>query len=143
MKLVILTEDEAYDHLDKPHNPPLIGTDFSERDFAEEWHSVRDGLDRIFQRFGENDTYGTKDYNLGDTLTLSRGIGLEVTSENLLTMKLLPEVQSYLGSLPHDYEIDFAIMTEDGVFHVFVGREEVKAWCPEPVLSKLAPSAAS
>lgn len=137
MKLSMFTEDEAYAHLEKAHNPPITGANFSEQDFAEEWHSVRDGLDRILQRFGENDAYGTKDYNLGDTVSLSRGVGLEVTSEKMLSMKLVPEVQNYLALLPHDYEIDLAIMTEDGVFHVFLGRNEIKAWCPKPILDRL------
>ncbi len=143
MKLTILTEDQAYDHLGNPHNPPSIASDFSERDFEEEWLTARDGLDDILRRFGENDAYGTKDYNLGDTVMLSRGIGLEVTSEKMLTLDFVPELQRYLVSLPHDYEIDLALMTDDGQYHVFVGRDEVRAWCPEIILNKLVPSSAS
>lgn len=132
-----MKEDAVYDHLDEPFNPPSISARFTEDDFSDEWQEARDQFEKLLSEFGENDEYGDKDFNLGETLTLSRGIGVELTSERMLNHDLIPKTQKFLESLPKEYEVDFALMTEEGIFHVFVNRNVVRHSCPRSILKYL------
>jgi hypothetical protein len=136
MKIIKMTEDAVYDHLDEPFNPPAINESFTEDDFSAEWHGVRNRFEDLLAKFGENDAYGNKDFNLGETLTLSRGIGVELTSQKMLNRELIPETQRFLETLPHEYEIDFAVMSEEGIHHVFVNRSVVQHGCPRSIFKR-------
>jgi len=137
MNSILLEEDEAYDLLEKPFNPPIITSQFTEDRFSVEWWGVRSRLKELLDQFGDHHAYGEADYNLGETLALSRGIGVEVTSSKMHSPRLIPQVQKFLASLPEKYEIDFAILTEDGISHVFVSANLVRYWCPVAVQKAL------
>jgi hypothetical protein len=137
MKTFALSEDEAYEVLDEAYNPPVFTETYTEQEFSEEWHGTRRKLDAMLSQFGKNDAYGEGDYNLGETLALSRGIGLEITSSSLLNKRLIPKVQELLVTLDKEYEIDFAIFTDEGVSHVFVTRDRVRYWCPKIIKRSL------
>lgn len=132
-----ITEKEAYEHVAKPYNPPALSESFSEEDFFLEWHTVQRGLANVLKRFGRDDAYGQGDYYIGDSATLSRGIGVCITSKKPLVQSLIPLTQAYLQTLDHPYEIDFTVSTRDGDFEVFVSQNEVLAWCPDDVQKKL------
>lgn len=137
MSIQVITEKEAYDHLAKPYNPPVLSESFSEEDFFREWHTVQRGLANVLKHFGRDDAYGQGDYYIGDSAGLSRGIGVCITSKKPLVQSLIPLTHAYLKTLDHSYEIDFTVSTRDGDFEVFVSTDEVKAWCPEDLLRKL------
>ena len=133
MYMHAITEKEASAHAAKPYNPPALSESFSEEDFFREWHTVQRGLSNVLKRFGHDDAYGQGDYYLGDSATLSRGIGVCITSRKPLVQSLIPLTQAYLQTLDHPYEIDFTVSTKDGDFEVFVSKNEVLAWCPDDV----------
>ncbi|MBI5252608.1 MAG: hypothetical protein HY912_24190 [Desulfomonile tiedjei] len=88
-------------------------------------------------RFGESNAFGDADYCMSDSATLSRGIDVEITSNNLLTPELIPAVMSFLKELPDSYEIEFDVETEDSINEIFVSAERVKGCCSEDVLELL------
>ncbi len=137
MSIYVITEKEAYAHVAKPYNPPALSESFSEEDFFREWHTVQRGLANVLRRFGRDDAYGQGDYYIGDSATLSRGIGVCITSKKPLVQSLIPLTQAYLKTLDHPYEIDFTVSTKDGDFEVFVSKDDVLVWCPDDVQRKL------
>ncbi|RYD23615.1 MAG: hypothetical protein EOP88_03440 [Verrucomicrobiaceae bacterium] len=137
MKITKLSKDEVYEVLDKPHNPPIFTEDYTQDDFSREWWAVRDALEDVLNRFGKNNPYGDEDYTLGESMCDSRGIGLEVTSHELLNSRLISETQILLNLFSPDYEVDFAIETEEGYSHLFVSKQGVRHSCPDFVAEML------
>lgn len=136
MNFIPINEEQLYRKLNTPFNPPVIGSEADEEAFANEWHGVRRRLKTILDQFGENSLYGNADYVLGETLTLSRGIGFELTSDRLYCPELIHKLQELLKSLPESYEFDLVTYSENGAGHVFVQPQEVQSCCREEDLKK-------
>lgn len=132
MKFTAITEEQAYDRLDKPFNPPWLRTPL----FFSEWHRVRDRLKDELDRFGTWDAYEEGDYYLGDNAGYSRGIGVALTSEKVLQPTLIPALTRFLKSQRRDYEICLTV-SQDRDYLIFVGKDQVDAWCPEETLRLL------
>lgn len=144
MNFIPISEEQLYGRLNTPFNPPAIGSEEDEEAFANEWHDVRRRLKTVLDQFGENSLYGEADYVLGETLTLSRGIGFELTSDRMFTPELIHKLQELLKGLPESYEFDLVTYSEDGAGHVFVNAHEIQACCREEDLKQfgcIAPSA--
>lgn len=132
-----MSKDQVYEYLEKPFNPPAITEHFTEKDFYSEWHNVRSKLKEVLDRFGKSNAFGDADYCMADSAALSRGISVEITSNNLMTSSLIPAVMSFLKELPNRYEIEFGIETEQSTNQIFVSAERVKGCCSEDVLELL------
>lgn len=137
MKIEKLSQEDVYQYLDHPHDPPVFDVQYDRHAFSEEWHAVRTQLKSLLDKHGEFDAYGTKDYNIGETTALSRGIGVEVNSEKLLNKKLIADVKNFLLAIDKKYEIDFSFFTIEGLFHLFVSRDSIKTNCPASLLDRL------
>lgn len=137
MKFKLITEKEAYARLSKPFNPPIIQGEFTEKAFYAEWHSTRHKLEVMLRSFGSPDAYGQGDYYVGDNASLSRGIGVCITSAKPLVPTLITKTQNLLQTFEYDYEVNYTISTRDGDFAVFVNRGNVLGWCPDLVQKQL------
>lgn len=139
MDITRFTENETYTYLNQAFNPPTLSEELTEECFFTEWHGVRNHLKAVLDQFGQDDAYGQGDFCLGDSASLSRGIGVCLTSSRLLMSDLIPVVTELLRSLSIDYEVNFTIETQDGACQLFVSRDTVKAWIPDDLLSRLLP----
>jgi hypothetical protein len=122
MNISIVSRENIYKHLNTPFNPPVFSDSFEKENFRQEWHETRDSLKVVLDQFGEWNAYGEGDYFLDTILTLSRGIGVEITNVNMLTRELLVAVQTFLAKLEHAYEADFAFHIEGAFYDMFVSR---------------------
>ena len=121
MALFRLTRDELYKYLDEPFNPPT-GENQGRIEFEREWWNVRNHLDRVLSNYGEMSAYSDADYNLGEQITDSRGLGVEVTSTKMLNRQLVSSIQSFLRELTQDWEVDLAYYDGNDIMHLFIGR---------------------
>ena len=104
--------------------------------FFKEWHSTRDALVEELETLGVFDAYGQGDFYAGDSADLSRGIGVSITSEEMLDDLLIPAVLRILDSLAEDYEVLIEIES-DGLHYVAVARDRIRACCPDELASAL------
>ncbi len=122
--------EEVYSHLAASFNPPSCAPDDEAACdlFYEEWHAIRHGLLTVLNGFGENDDYGQKEFCLGDTAMLSRGIGVVFTHPSIFRPEVVEAVVSYLKDLEIDYEVNI-VLQEDGVgdHDLFVSRDQILA----------------
>ena len=137
MKFFPMTEDELYDYLNRPFNPPDFTPKFTEEDFDEEWDDVCEQLEQIVGRFGESDDFGEKDYTMSEFNSNSRGIGVTVTSGKLLAPELLTRVQDWLVTLKNDYDIHFNFQNPRPAGNLFVSKKEIKGRCSGEIVNKL------
>lgn len=143
MKVRRITLQELYSKLDTPYNPPGCAKEDESacKAFYGEWHDVRNGMQAVLERFGEHDDYGQKDFHLGDTAMLSRGIGVTFTNQTLLEPKVLEAVAAYLAALPEDYEVNITFQRDGEDDHdLFMSRNTVLAELPDDLLRKVVPA---
>src|SRR5580698_961503 len=105
MQIITISEQEGGERLNQPYNPPALGPELDKEQFEGEWLEVRNGLQKVLDGFGEFSDYGDADYCMGTQMTLSRGIGFEITSSGMLKKNLIPAIQAFLKSIPANYEI--------------------------------------
>ncbi|MBB5032955.1 hypothetical protein [Prosthecobacter vanneervenii] len=137
-----ITRKDLYTKLDTPYNPPACKAEDESacEEFFEEWHDVRNGLQTVLERFGEHDDFDDKDFNLGDTAMLSRGIGVTFTRETMFKSQVLEAVAAYMAVLPKDYEVHITLQRDGEEDHdLFVSRDTVMAELPEDLMRNLMP----
>lgn len=138
MKVIHITQDEAYNHLDQPFNPPTISDQLTEENFEKEWWQIRDGLKHTLDKLGRWNAYGEGDYYLGEQMTISRGIGIEITSDKMLNQKLVPAMQTFLSKVPEAYEIYFWTSEDSGeIWNFFITQDEIRTDAPDNFISRL------
>ncbi len=137
MNITFVNSDQLGERLRTPFNPPLLSEEFTEDNFHSEWHGARNALDHCLSRFGKWDAYGNGDYFLDEVANLSRGIGVELNNPTMLSKEFVRSVQSCLGSLDQEYEIDFALMVDGDFFDILVSQTTVTTDCPKALLNEL------
>lgn len=119
-----LTEEDYYQKLDQPHNPP--GSDLGEEAFDAEYYRLYDEVGSIFARYGENNAYGEGDYYLEPHIVDSRGLGLEITNSRIVTPNLISELSDAVRRIDPRWEIYLGSGVFD--FGIFVSASEAKIW---------------
>lgn len=144
MKVSHITREQVYSRLRTPYNPPACSAeDEAACDvFYGEWHDIRDGLLTVLERFGEQDHYGQKDFCLGDSAMLSRGIGVTFTNQRMLKPQVLEAVAAFLAALPEDYEVGITLQRDGEDDHdLFISSDTVLAELPDELFCKIIPAA--
>lgn len=134
----IVTISEA-DHdckIDRPHNPPE--SNLSEKEFDAEYYKLYDEVEEILARYGENNAYGEGDYYLEPHISNSRGLGLEVTNPQIITIELIRELSDAVRRIDPKWEIYLGSGVFD--FGIFISATETQVWKEEDSTLQWQPS---
>jgi hypothetical protein len=106
MKVTIL-DFETYNHRKFPQYGIQLTESFTKDDARREYHDCLDRLRRALERLGVHNSFGEGDFVVGsDWYAPHRSIGFEISSDKLLTPKLVPSVQSLIRSFSYPYLVD-------------------------------------
>lgn len=122
MTIIALSEDDYYERLDRPHNPP--DPTMPTAAFDEEYYKIFDRVAAIMSEHGENNSYGDGDYNLEPHISQSRGLGFEITNASIVTEHLLRRLQALLVQHAPDWELFLSSSECD--FGIFVGPTTIR-----------------
>lgn len=140
MKIKRITRDQVYRKLDKPFNPPDAESESEQNAFFSEWYSVRSNFLHVLEQFGDNDEYDQKDFNLGDSSMLSRGIGVVFTNVKMFQPVVIEAVVLFLCSLKEAYEVNVMLEDNIGQHALFISKSEILSNLPEELHKKVIPS---
>jgi hypothetical protein len=132
MTLLEISDKEHGERLDQPFNPPDV--DMPEDEFNLEYYSLYDRVDLVMARHGVNDAYGQGDYCLEPYIARSRGLGMEVTNPDIITHKLLEELQDILAAHARNWEI--YLRSGEFDYGIFIGASAVRLQRKSKVLLK-------
>ena len=122
MTILALSEDDYYEHLDRPHNPP--DETIPKAAFDEEYYRLFDRVASIMSEHGDNDSDGEGDYYLEPGITQSRGLGFEITNGSIVTEQLLRRLQALVFQHAPDWEIYLGSAQFD--FGIFIGPTSIR-----------------
>lgn len=121
----MLTEDEWGDFVRTPFNPPA--QTISDEEFRNEFYSTEKALRKVLLQFGEEGTYGEKDFGLENGFGRTRGLGLELGAQRgLERTEVLTAIREFLIELPERYDI--AICGANFDFYLYVNRDRLMAY---------------
>lgn len=128
--VTLMSKEDLYSYLNTAFNPPVVDTAKADEVFSDEWWSAREALMQVFNRYGEEDGLGDKDFLVSESRSNSRGIGVTITSPALLKNNMVTEVLGVLMEIPEAYSIYFC--TEDApLFNFFIERDRIMIECDE------------
>src|SRR4051794_35149687 len=105
MKVTVL-DFETYNQLKWPQYGIELTDSFTKEHARSEYYDRLDELRRTLESFGIHNAFGEGDFAVGDDwYGPHRSIGFEITSDKLLTPRLIPAVQSLIRSFPHPYVV--------------------------------------
>jgi hypothetical protein len=122
LRIISLSEDDYYAHLDKPHNPPDSSVAASA--FDEEYYGLFQRVAAIMSEHGDNDPYDQGDYTLEPHIAESRGLGLSITNAAIVTELLLRKLQCVVSQFAPDWEIYLGSSQYD--FGIFIGPTSIR-----------------
>jgi len=137
MKIRRISEEQVYERLDEPFNPPKFGDPDDESEFEKEWWDAVEMIGLILRKYGMESDYGDADFCLPEQISTSRGIGIELTSKRMLRHDLIEEIVKCVESRISLFEIDLVLVTEEMHYHIFVSKHEVLFWCPDSIAQRL------
>jgi hypothetical protein len=115
MNIISLAEEDYFQRLNSPHNPPsreVLGEAFDS-----EYYRLYDLVKSVMKDYGENDAYGEGDYNLEPHIADSRGLGFEISNESIISERLLLSLQGVLVHHAPEWEIFLgSALYEFGIF---------------------------
>ena len=122
MHIIELSEKEYFARLETPYHPP--DDSISDEQFDEEYYRLFDRLEPLLADFGSNDAYGAGDYYLEPRITRSRGLGFEVTNDDIVTEIFLGSLQHLVAT--HSPEWELYLRSDGWQYGIFVGPTEVR-----------------
>lgn len=137
METKIISQDQAYQRLDTPFNPPNASTREEKESFYNIWHQNRDYIHTILSSHWKGDPYGDGDYTLSENASLSRGFSIQLTSENILNHKLIKTLSDCLNCFEENYEIHISYEHEGDIADVFLNKEEVLVSSSDALVKRL------
>ena len=108
MKLTLVAFD-AYFELDWSRYAIQVNDAFTEKDARSEYFDRLDKLIEVLERSGSHNAFGEGDFATGDDwYGPHRSLSFQLTSDRLLTPKLLSIVQSVIRSFPIPYMVSIS-----------------------------------
>ncbi|HEY1083027.1 MAG TPA: hypothetical protein VGE29_12220 [Prosthecobacter sp.] len=89
--------------------------------FDEEYYALYQRVEAIMSYHGTNDPYGQGDYTLEPYISESRGLGVSITNDAIVTAILLQELQSAVSQHAPQWEIYLGSGNYD--FDLFIGPD--------------------
>ena len=119
MKIIEIQEDAYSRRLKEPHNPPLSVDD---KLFQKEYYKLYNFIETALSEYGKNDAYGQGDYYLENSVIASRGLGFEVTNDEIVTPAFLSRLQNIVIQNP-----SWEILLQSGKFDwgIFIGPDKI------------------
>ena len=97
----------------------------SDNAFHEEYFTNRNALLEELGHFGEHDDSGEKDFNIGLEYSHERCIYMSITSEKMLSLKVLQKIQEVICKWKEEYEVhvEHEQPEEGTISHYFIQRD--------------------
>lgn len=101
-----LLDFDTYTELDWSRYAIQVTECFTKEQARSEYYDCLDKLIEMLERFGSHNKFGEGDFGTGDDwYGPHRSLGVELTSDRLLTPKLVPTIQALIHSFPHPYMV--------------------------------------
>ena len=107
MKVTIL-DFETYNRLNWPQYGMELTESFTKEHARKEYYDCLERLRGTLEKFGTHNSFGEGDFAVGSDWDVHRSIGFDISSDKLLTPKLVPAVQSLIRAFPYPYLVDVA-----------------------------------
>jgi hypothetical protein len=99
-----LLDFDTYNELDWSRYAIQVTESFTEEQARSEYYDRRAELIAALERFGSHNAFGEGDFaTSSDWNRPHRSLGIELTSDRLLTPTLVPTIQALIHSFPHPY----------------------------------------
>lgn len=89
----------------------------------EEYYALYQRVKAIMSEHGTNDPYGQGDYTLEPHIAESRGLGVSITNEAMVTATLLQKLQATVSHYAPQWEIYLG--SENYDFDLFIGPDSI------------------
>lgn len=122
MRITEISNEEHDRRISLPYNPPDACV--SDENFEQEYFGLYDLVEAVMARYGVNDAYGQADYCLEPYISRSRGLGLEITNQAMITHELLGELQAVIASHAPNWEV--YLKSDNFNYGIFIGASDIR-----------------